>query len=324
MAPNEAGLVPSASTAFRSTQRTVDQHKHLPAGPRVWRDDRTNAGNRPSQDGRTDHPTRPDIDRCLTPLAPTSRVTSARNSTSFGNGLRQPQRSRSSGVRFQRRVDPVFQGRSAVGRPVPVEPVPHARHRVLRRKGRCPESRAPAADLIRPRRRPQLDPRRRCCRMHSRWLHSRSCGGATSARPGPLDSPNGSAIRLSIRERGATSTRSSRTPQPGWAPSRDGPPSITPFEKRWIRYVLPRLPTEPGQGVSRDDRLRSPVHPLGAPRPNPIQPGRRVPVERTDPERQERRSVGRPRLQEGRTARRPNHRIVPAERTEGPPTGLVE
>jgi len=45
-----------------------------------------------------------------------------------------------------------------------------------------------------------------------------TCGGAASARPDLHEAPSTSAIRMSIRARGASSNRSHRTPLPGWAP----------------------------------------------------------------------------------------------------------
>lgn len=134
-------------------------------------------------------------------------------------------------------------------------------------------------------------PRRRCC-----WLDSRLCGGATSARPCLIYSSQGSAIRQSVRERGATSTRSSRTPQPGCAPL--GLRSFTSMSPDHLRPATTHDRTRATCKSSRHVRSAWTHR-----KQNPIQPGRGVPVERSDPEWQERRSVSRPRMQEDRTAR---------------------
>lgn len=170
--------------------------------------------NRPSDSNR--HP--PHIDRTSHHFSP-SPASPPHEPRPSRNGLRQPQRSRSSGMSIHgtRRLGLPRAFRCRTARSCRTRSA--RTHRVLRRKDHCPApgplTTLPSSDLGARRHRHD---RRRCCRLHSRQLPSRSCGGATSARPGPLDSSQGSAIRLSIRERCATSTRSSRMPQPGRAP----------------------------------------------------------------------------------------------------------
>ena len=138
---------------------------------------------KPSQDGRTElmlriepdrphrPPTRPDLDRTSVhsthpPL--TSRVTTARTPASHATAGGSRNVPVPSGCRFLGPVESVFLGHSAVGRPVPVEPV--LQGRTERYGGRtavlhhvtCNQT---SSSLGGP---PPLVKGHRCCWMHSR------------------------------------------------------------------------------------------------------------------------------------------------------------
>lgn len=137
------------------------------------------------------------------------------------------------------------------------------------------------------------------------------CGGATSTRTGSIDTSLGSAIRLSIRERGATSTSSSRTTPPGEAPS-----ISAQSRSRSAGSSVPCQADGPAQTCKY--LTGSAVCPDCPSTPSPIPPDRNEPTpDRANPagafhwdapseEGRTVRSVSRPRLQDGRTALRPN------------------